>query len=120
MSQNKIRTFTSGATRDTDDSKLDYEGFLSPLVLECFAEYMQDNQTQSDGSKRSSDNWQNGIPKSAYMKSNFRHFMDLWKEHRGIKTKEGLKKALCGILFNTNGYLFEILKEERAIKEVGK
>jgi len=29
-----IRQFTTGATRDTSDGKLDYEGFISPLVLE--------------------------------------------------------------------------------------
>src|SRR5687768_9111242 len=28
------RTFSTGATRDTDNGKLDYEAFLSPLVLE--------------------------------------------------------------------------------------
>jgi len=32
-----MRQFESGATRDTEDGKLDYEGFLSPAVLLRFA-----------------------------------------------------------------------------------
>lgn len=34
-----IRTFETGATRDTAQGKLDYEGFTSPLVLERIDEY---------------------------------------------------------------------------------
>jgi len=36
----KVRTFDTGATRDTEDGKLDYEGFLSGRVLKRYAEYM--------------------------------------------------------------------------------
>lgn len=104
------REFATGATRDTDIGKLDFEGFLSPIVLEAFAEYMNKNRVQSDGSTRASDNWQKGIPRDAYMKSAFRHFFDLWKEHRGITTKDGIESALCGLMFNTMGYLHEYLK----------
>lgn len=71
---NKIRTFDTGATRDTDEGKLDFEGFLSPLALERFAEYMNKHRQQSDGSLRDSDNWQKGIPVKQYMKSMWRHF----------------------------------------------
>lgn len=110
---NKVRTFESGATRDQDLNKLDFEGFLSPLVLEEFAKYMHKNRIQSDGSMRSSENWQKGIPKDAYMKSAFRHFHDWWKEHRGYESREGMKDALMGLLFNVMGYTFEILKEEK-------
>ena len=107
----KIRQFDTGATRDTDKGKLDYEGYFSPLVLEEYARYMRRNQKQSDGNFRASDNWQKGIPLREYMKSLWRHFMDLWKQHRGIKCEFGIKAALCGILFNTMGYLHEILKK---------
>jgi hypothetical protein len=116
-----MRTFDSGATRNLDASKLDYEGFLSPLVLERFAQYMHVNRVQADGSLRSSDNWQKGIPPEAYMKSGFRHFMDWWKEHRGIDTDEGVEQAICGLLFNAMGYLHERLKaapyEEQAVQQ---
>jgi len=107
-----MRTFDTGATRDNDQDKLDYEGFLSPLVLEEYARYMHRNQKQADGKVRDSDNWQKGIPLVAYMKSLWRHFMDLWKEHRGYPTRFGIKNALCGLIFNAMGYLHEILKEK--------
>lgn len=105
-----IRTFETGATRDLDVSKLDYEGFLSPLVLKRYAEYMHSNRVLADGSLRDGDNWQKGIPKTAYVKSAFRHFFDMWSEHRGIATPEGLELAICGLLFNAMGYLHEHLK----------
>ena len=109
----KIRTFDTGATRDTEEGKLDYEGFLSPLAIERFAQYMHKHQKQSDGKLRDSDNWQKGIPKKAYMKSLWRHFMDVWKEHRGYRSRDGIEEALCGIIFNAMGYLFEVLSNER-------
>jgi hypothetical protein len=108
-----IRKFDTGATRDLDASKLDYEGFLSPLVIERFAQYMHENRVMADGSLRDSDNWQKGIPPEAYAKSGFRHFFDWWKEHRGIPTDEGLERACCGLLFNVMGYLHEHLKSEQ-------
>ena len=106
-----VRTFETGATRDSEEGKLDFEGFFSPLVLRERARYMQRHRVQSDGSLRASDNWQRGIPLDAYMKSGFRHFMDWWLEHRGHKSREGLVNAICGLLFNGMGYLSLILKE---------
>jgi len=112
-----MRTFCTGATRDTDEDKLDYEGYLSPLVLEEYAKYMQRNQKQTDGKMRDSDNWQKGIPLKVYMKSLWRHFMDLWKQHRGVKCQFGIKDALCGIIFNAMGYLHEILTKNDQIEK---
>lgn len=111
-----MRKFDSGATRNDDTENLDYEGFLSPLALKAFAEYMHKHRKQADGELRASDNWQKGIPKEAYMKSGFRHFMDWWLEHRGSESREGMEDALCGLLFNVFGYLHEITKENQ-IKE---
>ena len=110
--EKKIREFKSGATRDTNKDKLDYEGFLNPLVLEIFAKYMHKHRIQPDGNLRDSDNWQKGMPKEVYIKSAWRHFMDWWMEHRGHESRDGLEAALCGILFNTMGYMLELLKEE--------
>jgi len=112
----KIRKFDTGATRDTEENKLDYEGFLSPRVLERYAKYMDKHRVQSDGTLRTSDNWQKGIPKDVYIKSAHRHFVDWWKEHRGYKSREGLEDALCGVLFNTMGYLYEVLKNKNVKK----
>jgi len=106
----KIRKFRTGATRDTDVNKPDYEGFLSSIVIKRYGEYMNKHRIQADGKLRDSDNWQQGIPKNAYMKSLWRHLMDLWLEHREFESREGIEDALCGIIFNSMGYLHEILK----------
>jgi len=107
-----IRTFESGATRNLDDLKLDFEGFLSPLVLERYAQYMHLHRIQADGTVRDADNWQKGMPLTVYIKSLWRHFFSVWQAHRGIKTKEDIETSLCAVLFNTSGYLYEILKEK--------
>jgi hypothetical protein len=104
-----VRVFSTGATRDVDEGKLDFEGFLSPLALERFARYMHKNRIQSDGSLRASDNWQKGIPIDAYMKSMFRHFMEVWSIHRG-HSDGNMQEALCALLFNVQGYLHEEMK----------
>lgn len=108
----KIRIFGNGATRDTDVGKLDYEGFLSPLVLKKYAEYLDKHRKQSDGKLRDSDNWQRGIPRKEYIKSAWRHFMDFWSFHRGFKGRETMEDAICGLLFNVMGYLHELEKEK--------
>lgn len=111
-----VRTFATGATRDTEEGKNDYEGFLSPLVIEAFGDYMTRHRVQSDGNLRDSDNWQKGIPKDAYIKSAWRHLVDLWKEHRGLPSRDGIDEALGGLLFNVMGYWFQVLQErERPI-----
>ena len=112
------RTFNSGATRDTEEGKLDYEGFLSPKVLRCYAEYMHKHRFQSDGTMRASDNWQRGIPRELYMKSKFRHFVDTWFLHRegpGLAGKHAMGESLCAELFNTMGLMHELLKDEEML-----
>lgn len=104
-----MREFSTGATRDTDTGKPDYEGFLSPLVIERFGEYMHGHRRQADGKLRDSDNWQKGIPIDAYMKSAWRHFFDVWKAHRGLPAPP-LAESLCALLFNVQGYLHEHLR----------
>lgn len=106
-----IRKFKSGATRDTEKGKPDLEGFLSPIVLKKYAEYMHRHRKQANGKLRDSDNWQQGLPLEVYMKSGWRHFHDWWLEHRGYESRHGLQDALCGIIFNASGYLYEILKK---------
>lgn len=114
-----MREFETGATRDTDNGKFDYEGFLSPQVIEAFAAYMHKNRRQADGSLRASDNWQKGMGKDVYMKSAFRHFMDLWMIHRGLiyeRPENGeivtFEDAIGGLMFNIQGYWHETLQED--------
>ncbi len=103
-----MRKFATGATRDTDIGKYDYEAFLSPIVLTRYAEYMHKNRVQRDGTMRDGDNWQRGIAQSVYMKSLWRHFMEAWTIHRG--GKGCIEEALCAVLFNAMGILHERLK----------
>jgi len=116
----RMHRFPTGAIRESDHNKLDFEGFLSPLVLERYAQYMAKHQAQADGNVRASDNWQRGIPLNVYVKSLWRHFMDLWFLHRGHSRTElwngqtlplDRTEACCAILFNVMGYLHELLKE---------
>lgn len=111
-----VRTFGTGADRDVDDHKIDPEGALSPLVLDRFCEYMKKHSVRLDGTTRASDNWQKGMPLSAYMKSALRHMFHAWQIHRGwaaVEPSSGelveVEDALCGVLFNVQGYLHELL-----------
>lgn len=106
-----IRTFKTGANRDIDTSKPDYDGFFSPLVVEAFGAYMNFNRQIADGSTRDSDNWQKGIPMPVYIKSGWRHFIDWWRFTRGLSIHEGVVFAICGLMFNCMGWLHEYLKE---------
>ena len=112
---NLIRFFPSGATRDADRDKLDYEGFLSPLVLERYAQYLHKYRVQSDGQLRDSDNWQKMFGEKHFdvcMKSLLRHVIDVWKQHRGYKGAQSIEDSICGALFNLQAYLFKILKDK--------
>ena len=119
-----VREFGTGATRDLDANKLDFEGFLSPLVLERFAEHMHKARKMPDGSMRESDNWQLGIPMGVYIKSLWRHFFAVWKLWRGLPVTEvvrgetiekDLETELCALLFNASGMLHETLKAKRGL-----
>jgi hypothetical protein len=110
------RHFGTGATRNDDTSKHDYEGFLSPLVVQRFGAYMTKHRTQPDGLVRASDNWQLGIPLEAYMKSAWRHLLDWWLHHRGLGDQAGeeIEESICALIFNAQGYLHERLKARLA------
>lgn len=121
-----MREFESGATRNVDHNKIDPEGFLSPSVIQAFSDYMNSHRMQADGKLRASDNWTKGIPQDAYMKSMWRHFLDVWSIHRGIarfdETGKEIDKveALCATLFNVQGMLHEELKRKDAMNKLYK
>jgi hypothetical protein len=106
-----IRTFDTGATRDTAQGKLDYEGFLSPIVLERYAKYLDKHRVQSNGELRESDNWQKMFGDKHFdvcMKSACRHFIDWWMQHRGYKGQEDIADSICALIFNAMAYLYKI------------
>lgn len=116
-----MRQFETGATRSNDAGKINYEGFLSPLVLRRFGEFMNKHRVQEDGQLRAADNWQRGITEQSYMESMFRHFMDVWAEHREVRDPDCaydyvkrdvavMEDSLCALMFNVMGYLHEYLK----------
>ena len=109
-----MRKTEAGATRDEVNGKPQYEGYLSPIVIKRFGEYMLKHQTQADGELRDADNWQKGLKKEWYIDSAWRHFMDWWLEHRGYESREGLQDALCALLFNVSGYLYEDLRNDKS------
>ena len=85
MIKGNVRTFSTGATRDTDKDKIDYEGFMHPLCIEAYGKYMNKHRVQTDGNLRDSDNWQKLFGDEHFnvcMKSGWRHFFDWWKYHR--------------------------------------
>lgn len=114
----QMRNFETGATRNLDVNKFDYEGFLSPLVIEEFGRFMHKHRLQADGKLRESDNWQKGIPLDVYMKSAWRHFHTLWKIHRGHKAYDekgnevDYKEEAMALMFNIMGYVHEKIKME--------
>lgn len=109
-----MASFNTGATRTAETGKFDYEGFLSPLVLDRYAAYMHKHRSTPDGGFRDSDNWQLGIPFTSYIKSMWRHFMDVWRQHRGLPGQDTLEESLCALIFNASGYLHETLKAKQA------
>jgi hypothetical protein len=112
----EIRTFPTGATRDSSGGKPDYEGYLAPLVLQRFGEYMLEHQVQANGIIRSSDNWQRGMPRGVYLSSLLRHVIGttttpgLWALHRSRQDGKEIEDALCAIIFNAQGYLLELIR----------
>ena len=100
-----MRKFPTGATRSEVNDKLEYARFFSPEVLKRRAQYMAKHTVQEDGKKREPDNWKKGMPLQSYKDSAFRHFHDWWS---GIDEEEGI----CALMFNCEGYLFELLKKK--------
>lgn len=110
-----IRQFDTGATRNRDEDQLDYHGFLSPLARKRYAKYMHEHRRQADGSLRASDNWQKGIPTESYCSSLVRHVTDAELHQDGFpeEARDDLETALCAVIFNAQGWLFELLKERK-------
>jgi hypothetical protein len=110
----KVRKFASGANRSDDSGKPDFEGFISPLVVERYGEYMHKHRKLPDGSLRASDNWQAGIPQRELLKSAYRHFMDWWMSERGHKNlRETVEDSLCALIFNASAYLHKLLVDRK-------
>lgn len=114
-SDSTIRTFPTGATRDTTEGKLSYVKGLSPIVLRRYLQYLAKHRKQPDGSIREFDNWKQGIPKETYLDSLVRHVVDTWLMMQGFSAEDNhgpcnLEEVLCAVIFNSSGILHELLK----------
>lgn len=110
-----VREFETGAKRSADATRDDPEGFLSPLAIDRYCEYLNKHRAMPDGSVRDSDNWQLGMPLTAYAKGMWRHFLHFWTRHRGWPVRDpgaspNIEEDLCAIIFNAQGYLHELVK----------
>lgn len=113
----EIRTFATGATRDTVQNKLDYVKALSPIVLRRYVQYLDKHRLQSDGSYRDFDNWKMGMPQETYLSSLGRHFLAVWLLAHGHTTEDNhgpaeIEDTLAAIIFNASGYLHELLVQK--------
>lgn len=114
------REFKTGANRNSDEGKLDYEAFNSPIVDWYYAQYMHKHRLLEDGTMRDGDNWQKGFPLDVIQKSLARHYKDFHLISRGYTVVENgdehkIEDILCGIIFNCKAYLHEILKETKVV-----
>ena len=105
---NAMSTFETGATRSEDLVRDDPDGYLSPLFLERYFQYMTKHRVQADGQVRDSDNWQKGIPLDRYMKGLWRHFFHLWQRHRGYDplddmAADDIEEDISAMFFNLQG-----------------
>lgn len=104
-----MREFDTGATRDTDEGKLHYKGFLSPKALRQFATYMEKHRYQANGVVRDPDNWKKGIPLDAYEDSFIRHVFEWWELiEKG--DRDHADEIANALFFNIQGWMFERAK----------
>jgi hypothetical protein len=109
--KNKMRTFEGGATRDSSNTKLDFEGFNNPLVDKCYAEYLNKHRQTANG-LRDSDNWQTLFGEKhldVCIKSICRHVVDARLAHRGYDSEQPIIDNLNAIKFNANAYLLKLM-----------
>lgn len=117
-----LRMSESGAIRNSDIGKINYQGALSPLILEAYGKYIEKHSLLPDGTRRNNKNWQKLFGtveehKEVCIESAWRHFIDVLMEHDGYESRDGLDEALGGLMFNIQGYWFAELKERLEKKE---
>lgn len=112
-----MQGFAGGAMRSNNVARPDPVGYISPLAMAGFHDYMLRNQRMADGRMRRSDNWKAGMPCPRYMTSLLRHAHDTHTHWDSLKhgyaeddyeALKALKEALYGIMFNAQGLLHEI------------
>ena len=118
-SEKLFRAASSGATRDLNDNKLVYDKFQHPMVVKAFARYMHGKRSMSDGSMRPGDNWWRGFPRVWLLESMHRHYVDVQLHVTGYgeHAEEPILTALCGLFFNVQALMLEVILN-RYVEEV--
>lgn len=114
-----MRRFETGANRDQNTTKVNYMGHISPLVTHEYGKYMHACRALPDGSFRDAENWKLGMPINVWLESLVRHMEDVKLIADGypdVATTPDMKKALCAVLFNAQGLLYQILVADRKPK----
>lgn len=106
-----MRTFSTGATRNNDPTRIDFIKMLSIPALFSYADYMRAHRKQADGNLREFDNWKGGFPPEEILESLLRHVLDLIALHHGIEPMREceIEETCCAIKFNIDAYLHQFL-----------
>ena len=122
--EGRIRTFSSGATRNPLGDKIQWigpNGLLSIPALRAYGEYMRTHRAQEGTLElRAYNNWRqgDGIPVDVCVDSLGRHIIDVadLSEGRKVYDKHGrevdMSEACCAVIFNA----FSILHAEQERK----
>ena len=112
---NRDRVFETGADCSSDAGKPHPSRAWSPLVIAKFAEYMRRHNCDAQPKPRREDQWQLGFPQDSFIESAWRHLEAVWAIHQGYEWRDDrgnlvdLEEALCGVIFNVQGYLHQLL-----------
>jgi hypothetical protein len=93
-----LRSFDTGATRDTGGNKLVFNKFLSAQAIEQYCRYMNMNRLQSDGKLRDGDNWttmKHGRKKNSGETMSFRHGNMKWNTLADSVGSSSILLAIC-------------------------
>jgi hypothetical protein len=102
-----MRHFETGAVRDDGDGKEDYIESISWLTLRRYANYMT-----KASAKYGRGNWIKGIPIESYEQSLLRHLQKyISAKYYGVEVEPDVDH-LCAALFNLQGLIHEIEKNE--------
>ncbi len=96
----KVRTFTTGAIRDSEEGKEDYVETFSFTAWKRYAFYMTGKK-----SKYGAGNFKKGIPTESYEKSLLRHVQKYFENKYENGQIEKDEDHLSAIMFNTQGIM---------------
>jgi hypothetical protein len=104
----KIRKWTTGAIRDSDESKPDFIETVSWTAFRKFGEYMT-----SKKSRYGQGNFKKGIPIESYEQSLVRHLQKYLENKYEDGQQERDEKHLEAMVFNIFGILHEQGRQEK-------